>query len=204
MKKIFLLITSLLLLVGCVETMALLGPATSALSGGNIVQSSVSSAVNYSVKKQTGKSPMQHVVAYAEEKNPHKNKERCVSFIKKTNSEACAIIKKQVEITQVKIKNKTNDVLRSISLTNLSARGKAFNKARKTGKNSFVFKGKIYNTKFKEDISEKMTESKNLFVTKKTSKNNYTNKFNSPESKILVSKNKINKNSKINDLNQHP
>ena len=187
------------LLVGCIESVALLGTSS---ANGKLVQSSLKSGVSLGIKKTTGKTPLQHALNYAEEKNIDKKKKKCISFIEKTNSEACAIVKKQVEITQVKIKNKTNDVLRSISLTNLSAKRKAFNKARKTGKDFFVFKGKLYNTKFKKDISEKKIESKNLFVKKTNS--NYSTKFKNPIKKILVSQNKINKKSKINDLNQYP
>ena len=43
-------------------------------------QSAFSSAVNYGVKKQTGKSPMEHALAYADEINPEK-KEPCLSFV---------------------------------------------------------------------------------------------------------------------------
>ena len=107
MKKIFTLLISTFLLVGCAETMVLLGPASSIIGGGNVVQSSVSSAINYGVKKQTGKSPMQHALAYAEEKNPNKEKKRCISFIEKTNSEACAIAKKQVALAKIKVKKKS-------------------------------------------------------------------------------------------------
>ena len=96
MKKIFVLTASIILLSGCVETVALLGPATSVIGGGNVVQSSLQSAASYGVKKVTGKSPMQHALAYSEEKNPNKNKSRCISFIKKTESEACYVAKKQI------------------------------------------------------------------------------------------------------------
>ena len=51
MKKIFALLTLMLLTVGCAETFALLGPASSIVGGGNIVQSSASSAINYGIKK---------------------------------------------------------------------------------------------------------------------------------------------------------
>ena len=103
MKKILGLLLGLLLLTGCAESLALLGPTSSAVTGGNIAQSAFSSAVNYGVKKQTGKSPMEHAIAYAEEKNPEKKKEPCLSFAEKTNSEICVIVKKQLELTKSKI-----------------------------------------------------------------------------------------------------
>jgi hypothetical protein len=109
MKKILGLLLGLTLLTGCVESLALLGPTSTAATGGNIVQSAFSSAVNYSVKKQTGKSPMEHAIAYAEEKNPKKKKEPCLSFIEKTNSEICALLKKQLKLTKSKILTKSKE-----------------------------------------------------------------------------------------------
>ena len=103
MKKILGLLLGLSLLTGCAESLALLGPTSTAVTGGNIAQSAFSSAVNYGVKKQTGKSPMEHAIAYAEEINPEKKKEPCLSFAEKTNSEICAIVKKQLELTKSKI-----------------------------------------------------------------------------------------------------
>ena len=103
MKKILGLLLGLSLLTGCVESLALLGPTSSAVTGGNIAQSAFSSAVNFGVKKQTGKSAMEHAIAYAEEVNPEKKKEHCLSFVEKTNSEICAIVKKQLELSKSKI-----------------------------------------------------------------------------------------------------
>ena len=104
MKKILGLLLGLSLLTGCVESLALLGPtSTTAVTGGNIAQSAFSSAVNYGVKKQTGKSPMEHALAYADEINPEKKKEPCLSFVEQTNSEICTIVKKQLELTKSKI-----------------------------------------------------------------------------------------------------
>ena len=109
MKKILSLLLGLTLLTGCVESLALLGPTSTAVTGGNIAQSAFSSAVNYGVKKQTGKSPMKHAIAYAEEINPKKKKEPCLSFVEKTNSEICAIVKKQLKITKSKILKKSKE-----------------------------------------------------------------------------------------------
>jgi len=159
MKKTLSLIASLFLLNGCAETLALLGPASSAFGGGNIVQSSLSSAANYGIKKSTGKTPMQHAIAYAEEKNPQNMKKRCVSFIEITNSEFCAIEKKQAALTKDKIEKKTKDVVKKIPLIKKDTDSKkvsqitviskrqAFAKARKEGKDSFIFNGKTYKSR---------------------------------------------------------
>ena len=93
MKKIFSLLAMSVLLSGCVESMALIGPATTGAGSGKIAQSAISPVLSYGVKKQTGKSLMEHAMTYAEEMNPQKKKQPCLSFAKKTNSEICAIVK---------------------------------------------------------------------------------------------------------------
>ena len=108
MKKIFVLLTTMLLLNGCAESVALLGTVGNA-SNGKILQSSFNSAISYGVRKQTGKGPLQHALAYAEKVNPEKKKEPCLSFVKKTNSEICAIVKKQLNSTKSKILIKARD-----------------------------------------------------------------------------------------------
>ena len=95
MIKNFGLILVFILLNGCVESMALLGPATSGAGSGKIAQSAFSSVVSYGVKKQTGKSPSQHALAYVQQHNPESKKQKCVEFIESTNSETCAALKKK-------------------------------------------------------------------------------------------------------------
>ena len=129
MKKILGLLLGLSLLTGCVESLALLGPtSTTAATGGNIAQSAFSSAVNYGVKKQTGKSPMEHALAYADKINPEKKKEPCLSFVEQTNSEICTIVKKQLELTKSKIlmrsKEKSIKDLTSSLKTNINKKSK--------------------------------------------------------------------------------
>ena len=106
LKQIFGLLVTLFLLNSCAESVALLGTGA---SNGRIIQSSVSSTISYGVKKQTGKSPLEHAVAYAEEINPERKKEPCLSFIEKTNSEICTIVKKQLNLTKSKIKTITRN-----------------------------------------------------------------------------------------------
>ena len=107
MKKILGFLLGLTLLTGCAESLALLGPTSTAVSGGNISQSAISTAVNYGVKKQTGKSAMEHMMTYAEQMKPKKKKDACLSFAEKTNSEICAIVKKRLKITKSKILEKS-------------------------------------------------------------------------------------------------
>ena len=104
MRKIIFLLTTMLLLNGCAESVALLGPSIGGASNGKILQSTLNSAISYGVKVQTGKGPLEHVKAYAEKKNLEKKQEPCVAFLEKTNSEICAIVKKRLILTKSKIK----------------------------------------------------------------------------------------------------
>jgi hypothetical protein len=109
MKKIFLL-SFLVLLNGCAESVALLGTST---SNGKLVQSSLNSAISFGVKKQTGKTPLEHVIAFAEEKNPERKKETCIKSIERTRSEFCTIVKKQISLTNTALRKKTSKVVRN-------------------------------------------------------------------------------------------
>ena len=109
MKKIFSLLAMSVLLSGCVESMALIGPATTGTGSGKIAQSATSSILSYGVKKQTGKSLVEHAMIFAEEVSPQKKKEPCLSFAEKTNSEICDIAKKQLEISKSEILKKSTE-----------------------------------------------------------------------------------------------
>ena len=90
MNKIFGLLITLLFLNGCAESIALLG--TSA-SNGKILQSSVNSAISYGVKKQTGKTPLEHAMAYAEEKILRKQSNLAYHLLKKLTLKFVLLLK---------------------------------------------------------------------------------------------------------------
>ena len=112
MKKIFFLLSIVFLLNGCAESVALLGSSVGGGSSGKMLQSSLNSAISYGVKKQTGKTPLEHALAYAEEKNPEKKKETCISFVERTRSEFCTIVNKQISLTNSALKEKTLEIVK--------------------------------------------------------------------------------------------
>ena len=116
MGKIFGLLVALLLLNGCAESVALL---STGVSNGKIVQSSFNSALSYSVKKQTGKTPLEHAIAYAEEKNPERKQDTCVSSFEITRSEFCTIIKKQISSSSIALKKKTSEIVKKYPENNI-------------------------------------------------------------------------------------
>ena len=109
MKKVFFLITLTFLLNGCAESVALFSTGA---SNGRIVQSSLNSAISIGVKKQTGKTPLEHAVAYAERVNPEKKQETCISSIERTRSEFCTVVKKQISLTNTALKKKTSEIVK--------------------------------------------------------------------------------------------
>ena len=132
MKKILLLLSAIFLLNGCAESLALLGPGA---SNGRLVQSSLNSAISYGVKKQTGKTPLEHAIAYAEEKNPERKKENCISSFEITRSEFCTIVKKQIKLKSTAVKKKTADILKEYPKNKI----KAISKIEKIAKKSIIY-----------------------------------------------------------------
>ena len=118
MKKVLFFITALFLLNGCAESVALLSGSVGGASSGKMLQSSVNSAISYGVKHKTGKTPLGHVLAYAEEKNPDRRKETCLSFIESTRSEFCTIAKKQISLTNTAVKKKVFEIAKKYPETN--------------------------------------------------------------------------------------
>ena len=63
-KKIFFWLSSFILLNGCIETTAFIGPAISVGKTGNIYQASVSYATNQTLYSTTGKTSIEHVANF--------------------------------------------------------------------------------------------------------------------------------------------
>ena len=121
MHKTFYLISLIFLLNGCVESVALLSSTAGGASSGRLLQSSLQSTLSYGIKQQTGKTPLGHVLAYAEKNNPERKKETCLSFIERTRSEFCTIAKKKISSTNRAIKEKVASTVKINSKANNSA-----------------------------------------------------------------------------------
>ena len=132
MKKILILFSTIFLLNGCAESLALLGSGT---SNGKLVQSSLNSAISYGVKKQTGKTPLEHAVAFAEEKNPDRKKETCMSSFEITRSEFCTIVKKQIKLKSTNMIEKTAEITKKYQKNKI----KEISKIEKIAKKSIIY-----------------------------------------------------------------
>ena len=96
----------------------MLGPMSGA-AGGNVARSSFSSAVSYGIQKQTGKTPIEHLlnnkIANSQNESFKKKKivnfkkdlevvKNCISFLEPMSTEACASIKSRI-LNLSKVKN---------------------------------------------------------------------------------------------------
>ena len=105
MKNLLLISISFLLLGACAQSTALIGPAITIGSTGNVMQASFSYASNMAIKKTTGKTPSEHVSLYVEEKKEEKKLKKSEAKIKK---EMANYLQSHIEIMRDKLnlKNK--------------------------------------------------------------------------------------------------
>ena len=62
MKKTYFLLFSFIILTGCAQNLALLGPAFSIVKTGGVQQALVGETINYGVKNKTGKNVSEHAL----------------------------------------------------------------------------------------------------------------------------------------------
>ena len=72
MRKILILLSSLVLLSACAQSTALIGPAITVGNTGNVMQAGFTYGSNMAIKNATGKTPTEHVTSYVEEKREEK------------------------------------------------------------------------------------------------------------------------------------
>ena len=72
MKKILLILVSSVCLNGCMQSTALLGPAITVGTTGNVYQAGLSYGSNMAVKQITGKTPSEHMTSYIDNNNEKK------------------------------------------------------------------------------------------------------------------------------------
>ena len=92
LKKIIAGLFLLFILNGCVQSAALLGPAYTLTSTGNVFQAGLSYGSNQAVKKITGKSPTENIQSLVDNK-------RLKVEEKKSQEEFFALVKSRIEKT---------------------------------------------------------------------------------------------------------
>ena len=69
MKKIFLLLSVILFLNGCVQTTSMMGPTYTLVKTGSVVQAGSSIATSYGIKSTLGQSPSEIIFSFAKKDN---------------------------------------------------------------------------------------------------------------------------------------
>ena len=100
LKKIIAGLFLLFFLNGCVQSAALLGPAYTMASTGNVFQAGLSYGSNHAVKKITGKSPTENIKSFTDRKKSKIDEEQ-------NYDEFIALVKNKIEKTS-KIINLAN------------------------------------------------------------------------------------------------
>ena len=98
MKRVLILLFFGMLLTGCYSSsLTVVGPATGVASG-KISETAASASLNYVVKKQTGKTPIEHVLSERQIKTLETTKSKVNPC--SNNEELCAFINARVEKMQ--------------------------------------------------------------------------------------------------------
>jgi len=103
MRNILVILISFLLLGACAQTTALIGPAITVGSTGNVMQAGFSYGSNMAVKKTTGKTPSEHVSLYIEDKKEEKKLKKKEAKIRK---EMVNYLQSHIEIMREKLNSK--------------------------------------------------------------------------------------------------
>ena len=98
MKRVLILLFFGMLLTGCyTSSLTVVGPATGVASG-KISETAASTSFNYIVKKQTGKTPIEHVLSESQINTLESSKAKINPCTK--NKELCSIVNTRVEKMQ--------------------------------------------------------------------------------------------------------
>ena len=84
-KKIYLVVLISIILSGCIQSTALLGPGITIATTGNVMQAGLQYGANTAIKKETGKDALTHLKnALDEEQDSQKLNEKIKNFTQNT------------------------------------------------------------------------------------------------------------------------
>ena len=106
-KKIVFILMSVVLLTGCVQSTAFIGPAITVAATGNITQAGFTYGTNEVIKRETGKNTMQYVsdLLELEDKNLLEPKDKKVTI----NEDLIALIESSIKKTRQKLLQKKSN-----------------------------------------------------------------------------------------------
>ena len=83
-KKIYLLVLIPIILSGCIQSTALLGPGVTIATTGNIMQAGFQYGANSAIKKETGKDALTHLKNAVEEEQDNQKLEKKIKNLAKS------------------------------------------------------------------------------------------------------------------------
>ena len=103
-KKIVFILVSVVLLTGCVQSTAFLGPAITVAVTGNIAQAGFTYGTNEVFKKETGKDTIQYVSSLLEpeDKNLLEHEDKKITI----NEDLVALVESRIKKTRKKLLQK--------------------------------------------------------------------------------------------------
>ena len=103
-KKIVFILMSVVLLTGCAQSTAFLGPAITVAATGNIAQAGFTHGTNEVIKRETGKNTMQYVSSLfePEDKNLLKSEDKKVTI----NEDLITLVESSIKKTRQKLLQK--------------------------------------------------------------------------------------------------
>ena len=106
-KKVVFILMSLVLLTGCVQSSAFLGPAITVAATGNIAQAGFTYGTNEVFKKETGKDTIQYVSSLLEpeDKNLLESKDKQVII----DEDLVALVESSIKKTRQKLLQKKSN-----------------------------------------------------------------------------------------------
>ena len=106
-KKIAFILMSVVLLTGCAQSTAFIGPAITVAATGNIAQAGFTYGTNEVFKKETGKDTIQYVSSLLEpeDKNLLKPKDKKTTI----NEDLIALVESNIKKTRQKIASKKSN-----------------------------------------------------------------------------------------------
>ena len=106
-KKIAFILMSVVLLTGCVQSTAFIGPAITVAATGNIAQAGFTYGTNEVIKRETGKDTMQYVSSLLEleDKNLLKSEDKKVTI----NEDLIALVESSIKKTRQKLLQKKSN-----------------------------------------------------------------------------------------------
>ena len=103
-KKIVFILMSVVLLTGCAQSTAFIGPAITVAATGNIAQAGFTYGTNEVIKRETGKDTMQYVSSLLkpEDKNLLKSEDKKVTI----NEDLITLVESSIKKTRQKLLQK--------------------------------------------------------------------------------------------------